>query len=109
MVAKGRSIKDQGICLLLHQQLNGAPEVGCANDPHLTALGQLHATGALHHCNPTAVSCSGVLMADSVAPERNRVNADARLAVRDDTAIKEITIQAPVMLRPVRAIGALSP
>ena len=48
-------------------------------------------------------------MPDSVAPERNRVNAEARLAVRDDTAIREITIQAPVMPRPVRVIGALSP
>ena len=48
-------------------------------------------------------------MAYSVAPEMKRVSAEAMLAVRDYTAIKEITIQAPVMLRPVLVIGALSP
>ena len=55
VVANGWSIEDQGIGLLINQQLNGAPEVGGANDPHVAALGQLRATGALHHSNPMPV------------------------------------------------------
>ena len=109
MVANGGSIKDQGIGLLILQQLNGALEVGCANDPHVSALSQLHATGALHHRNPTAVELFRSADGRFGGTGEEQVNSVARLAVRDDTAIKEITIQAPVILRPVRVIGALSP
>ena len=47
VVANGGSIKDQGVALLINQQLNGVPEVGGANYPHVAALGQLHATAAV--------------------------------------------------------------
>ena len=54
-------------------------------------------------------SCVGSVMAASVAPVRNRVKADARLAVSEDTAIREMVIQIAVSPRPMRVTGALSP
>ena len=52
---------------------------------------------------------SAPVMGLSAALVRNSVNADAKPAVRDETAMREKIIQEAVMKRPVRVIGALSP
>ena len=48
------SIEDQGICLAIEHQLNGAVEAGGWHDAHLAVFRELHAIGAFHNGDPPA-------------------------------------------------------
>ena len=54
-------------------------------------------------------SCAGLEMGALLLRERAKVNAEAKPAVIEETAIYEITIHTAVMARPVFDTGARSP